>query len=60
MVVVNFGIIARQRIFLFPFLFVFFEAISREKGAAATGIRTRPELTPVGSSRLDEHSTVNA
>jgi hypothetical protein len=46
MMVVNMGIIARQRVLLFPFLFVLLEAQPRVAGAIAK--RTRPSATPEG------------
>jgi hypothetical protein len=59
MVLANLGLIARQRIFLFPFLFLVIEAAPRAAAAAGGAVgrwregaaRPRPALGPVAESR---------
>ncbi len=53
MSVANMGIIARQRIFLFPFLFLLFVAAERRTGlasAAVSGAAARPSRRPAPAS----------
>jgi hypothetical protein len=55
MVVVNLGIIARQRIFVFPFLFLFFEARAENK-AVKRGSSTEEAFTPLGEALFEPAS----
>ena len=48
MLVVNLGIIARQRVFLFPFLFYFLEAVPAVSRKRALGRPPPPHTVPSG------------
>lgn len=57
MVMWNLGIIDRQRILLFPFLFLLFEVIPRQRGAA---VRWQPVREPAPSTRRPRERAIGA